>query len=70
MNRLTVCLALLLITGCDAVPEKATSLKNLPYIGHYDLDYSEKNGIKTVDTIYPTYSSFHLFKSGFRGSIE
>ena len=58
MNRLTVCLALLLITGCDPVPEEATSFKKLPYIGHYDLDYSEKNGIKTVDTIYQPIRPF------------
>jgi hypothetical protein len=51
MNRLTICLALLLITGCDTAPEKDTSPKKLPYIGHYDLDYSQNNGVQTVDTV-------------------
>ena len=58
MNRLTICLALLLITGCDTAPEKDASPKKLPYIGHYDLDYSQNNGVQTVDTVYQPIRPF------------
>ena len=54
MNRLFVCLLLLLITACEGVD----SSKQLPYIGHYDLEYSKVNGKQVIDTIYQPIGSF------------
>lgn len=54
MNRLFVCLLLLLITACEG----DDSSKQLPYIGHYDLEYSTVNGKQVIDTVYQPIGSF------------
>lgn len=54
MNRLFICLSLLLITACEG----DDSSKALPYIGDYDLQYTTVNGKQIVDTIYQPIGSF------------
>tara|TARA_B100000767_G_scaffold273792_1_gene304951 strand:+ start:321 stop:995 length:675 start_codon:yes stop_codon:yes gene_type:complete len=54
MNRLFTCLIILLITACDG-PEHS---QKLPFIGHYDLEYSIKDEIQIIDTVYQPIGDF------------
>ncbi|HRP54243.1 MAG TPA: SCO family protein, partial [Fluviicola sp.] len=51
---------LLLVTlyACNT-PEKKE--RALPFFGNYDIVTSETNGIRSIDTIYPTIPSFSFF---------
>lgn len=51
---------LLLVTlyACNT-PEKKE--RALPFFGNYDIVTSETNGIRSIDTVYPTIPSFSFF---------
>jgi len=54
MIRLFTLILTLFLAACEA----AESSRSLPYIGHYDLEYSIKDGLQVIDTVYQPVQSF------------
>ena len=54
MIRLFTLVLLIFLSACEAVE----SSRSLPYIGHYDLEYSIKDGLQVIDTVYQPVQSF------------
>ena len=54
MIRLFTLILTLFLAACEAVE----SSRSLPYIGHYDLEYSIKDGLQVIDTVYQPVQSF------------
>ena len=54
MIRLFTLLFLLSLSACEDVDSERT----VPFIGHYDLEYSVKDGVQVIDTVYQPIQSF------------
>tara|TARA_B100001287_G_scaffold197138_1_gene166780 strand:- start:2579 stop:3253 length:675 start_codon:yes stop_codon:yes gene_type:complete len=54
MSRLFSLTLLLFLSACEGVETPI----NLPFIGNYDLEYSMKNGVQVIDTVYQPVQSF------------
>ena len=54
MIRLFTLILILLLAACEDVE----SSRILPFIGHYDLEYSMKDGLQVIDTVYQPIQSF------------
>lgn len=52
----TVAFILILVASCKT--EQGKKPQALPYFGNYDIEFSETDGIKAVDTIYPKIPAF------------